>query len=297
VRERTGGGFAMIGSVRTRPLRLITLGLTLGLVAASTGCITRTVRDTVFDDGYSKVILRSSKKGRQVVPRGFDHPLTIAPVRIAHILSRIDLRRDDEKRSEREPAIPLETLFTVAEGISEGLKKATADQELAVQSIRRDKHWGLFDRFYLTSLLCFVREGLFYVYISRSDWEVPADRRDRLPETWAGKHALDFRLVVERDMTLVDEQGVAVDWRDPLYAKPTRTRIAPGGKVVRRTILMETLEDDTDYGPRPEVGADLTPGQLRALADLEEARRNGELSEAEYTAERNRILRGESPAP
>jgi hypothetical protein len=73
--------------------------------------------------------------------------------------------------------------------------------------------------------------------------------------------------------------------------------MTPGGKVVRRTILMETMEDDTDYGPNPTVSEELTPKQLRALADLEDARLRGEVSESEYSARRNQILRGEADAP
>jgi hypothetical protein len=90
---------------------------------------------------------------------------------------------------------------------------------------------------------------------------------------------------------------VAVDWRDPIFDRPTRTRMLAGGRVVRRTILMESLEDDTDYGPRPQMNDDLSPEQLRALADLEEQRRSGAISEGQYNASRNRILRGETEAP
>jgi hypothetical protein len=120
---------------------------------------------------------------------------------------------------------------------------------------------------------------------------------DRLPETHVGNYPLEFSLVVEKGMMLVDHQAVAAEWRDQIFRKPTRTRLTPGGKVVRRTILMESLEDDTDYGPRPQLSEDLSPEQLRALADLEEQRRNGKISEGQYNASRNRILRGESPAP
>ena len=98
-------------------------------------------------------------------------------------------------------------------------------------------------------------------------------------------------------MMLVDQQAVAVEWRDPIFQKPTRTRLTPGGKVVRRTILMESLEDETDYGPRPQLSDELSPEQLRALADLEEQRRSGNISEGQYNARRNRILRGETEAP
>ena len=41
----------------------------------------------------------------------------------------------------------------------------------------------------------------------------------------------------------------------------------------------------------------LSPEQLRALADLEEARRAGEITEAEYAAEQQRILAGQLTKP
>jgi hypothetical protein len=45
------------------------------------------------------------------------------------------------------------------------------------------------------------------------------------------------------------------------------------------------------------VSAELTPQQLRALADLEEARQDGAVSETEYQSRRGSILRGELGAP
>ena len=60
---------------------------------------------------------------------------------------------------------------------------------------------------------------------------------------------------------------------------------------------MEALEDETDYGSRPQVSDEITAEQLRALADLEDARQRGEVSETEYSQRRYQILRGEDPAP
>ena len=285
-------------TARSRAQKRIAVFVLLALVAgASSACITRTVRESVFDDGYTAVILRSQKKGGKTIDKGFEHPITIAPVRLAHILSRIDLRRKDDEGGKRVPAIHLDSLFTIAEGMAEALQKADSSQEIVVQSVRRSKRLGLFDRNYLTSLLCYMRDDLLYIHISRSDWEVPVQRDKRLPETHVGKYPRDFRLVVEKGMTLVDQQAAAVEWRDPIFRKPTRTRLTPTGKVVRRTILMESLEDETDYGPRPQMSDDLSPEQLRAMADLEEQRRSGAISEGQYNARRNRILRGETEAP
>lgn len=271
--------------------------LLLALVAlGAPGCITRTVRQTLLDDGKIQVILRSEKRGATTIDRGFDQPMTVAPVRMAYILSRIDVEDDSGKKKERRPAIPTDTLYAVAEALSKGLAAADANQEVVLQSVRREKHLAVFDRFYLTSLLAWAQDDVLHIQVARSDWEIPIRRRERLPEPHVGEQNQDFRLLIDKGMSLADAQSVVVDWRDPIFSRPTRTRITPSGRVQRTTILMESPEEAP--APRPDITSDLSPEQLRALADLEEARRNGTLSEAEYTAQRSRILApAESPEP
>ena len=293
---RTGAASAIIEPVSANlpsPRRRLCALLLVLLAGTQVACISRSIRSLAFEQEYTKVYLRSEARGFSTVAQGYEHPVHIAPVRLAHILSRIDLRR--EKEQERVPAVPLETLFLIAEGASKALAEADRNQAVAVQSIRRDKHWGVFERQYLTSLLLYMKQGLLYVQISRSDWEIPRERKQRLPETHVGKHPRKFRLVIDSGMALADHQTAAVDWRNAVFKKPTRTRVTPTGKVVRRTILMESLEDDTDYGP--QLTGDVTPEQLRALADLEEARRAGSISESEYSSTRSEILRGDASAP
>jgi len=262
---------------------------------AATACITHTSRETVADDGRTKVVLRSEKRGLATVERGYDHPKTIAPVRLAHILSRIDLRQQTGKKEERRPAIPTETLYAVADALSKGLAAADSTQEVVLLSVRRSKRLGIFDRRHLTSLRAWVKDDALQLQIARSDWEIPKRVGDRLPEPHAGEQAQAFRLLVDDGMSLLDPQSVSIDWRSPVFAKPSRTRITPSGRVLRTTILMESEEQAPPQ--RPEASPELSPEQLRALADLEEARRAGSLSEAEYTAQRNRILDRPPEAP
>jgi hypothetical protein len=142
-----------------------------------------------------------------------------------------------------------------------------------------------------------MQDDLLHVQVARSDWEIPPRRRDNLPEPQAGEQQQSFHLLVDTGMSLAGPQAAVVDWRDSVFAKPTRTRITPGGKVLRTTILMESQEEEAPPAQRPTLSSELTPDQLRSLADLEEARRDGKLSEAEYAAERNRILVPQDSVP
>ena len=273
------------------------LAITLTAALVSSACVTRPIREKIHDDGKTQAFLRSEKRGTRIVPRGLDHPAEIAPVRLAHILSRIDLRKG--AGGEREPAIPLENLFDIADALSQALREVSPDQQVVIQSIRHGRSLKVFDRQYLTSLLAYMKNDLLYIQISRSDWEIPKSRQRStsitvLPETHIGEYPLDFRLIVDPGMSLVDHQSVVVQWRDPIFRKPTRTRMTAMGRVVRRTVLMETLEDTSDV-EQPTVSPDLSSDQLRALADLEDARRAGQLSETEYFKRRGKILRGQAP--
>lgn len=285
--------------------------LVLAAALAALACGPRTIKETVFEQDHTEVLLRHQAKGGKPVPRGFDHPTVIAPVRMAHILSRIDLRTIPEDgllaglklggrdKPERRPAIPTEALYVVAEGVSKALERATRDQEVVVLSLRREKRFGLFDREYLTSFVTYVKDGLLYVHLARSHWQVPEGRDRKLPQPEVGEQVMRFRLLPSEAMTLVDSQSVAVAWRDPIFRRPTRTEIRPGGRVVRREILMESPPEEAAVGdaPAPTPGnplpADLSPDTLRELADLEESRRNGEITETEYRVRRREILDGQ----
>jgi hypothetical protein len=259
---------------------------------AAAGCITRPVREDAFREGTIEVFLRSDKRWMSVVEKGYEHPVTIAPVRMAHILSRIDMREGVGKSNERLPAIPTEMLFSIAEGVSTAFGKADSNQEVVVMAIRRFKRLHVFERKYLTSFLAYVRDERLYIHMSRSEWEIPQRRQDKPPEPQIGDHPMKFRLYAGTAMTLVNPQAVAVEWRDPVFSRPTRTKVLPTGDVVRKTILMESpveewAKEEPEDGSLPD---NLSPDQLRALADLEEERQQGRITEADYRARRRKIL-------
>jgi len=266
---------------------------------AASGCITRSVDQKVFEQDYTTIVLRSHRRGGSAVERHYEHPFSLSAVRAAHILSSIDLRKDADGEAKREPAIPLESLYLIGEGLSQAFAKADENQAVVVMSILRSKSLGIFDRKHLTSFVAFRQDDRIQIHIGLSGWEVPAYREERLPEPKADGGNERYRVLPARGMAVVGPAAVAVDWRDPIFAKPIRTRVTPGGKVVRREILMEAPEEAPEAAPPEPVPmpANLSPETLRALADLEDSRRRGEVTEAEYESERRRILGSDSGDP
>ena len=258
---------------------------------ASTGCITQPVTRTAYHDGGIEVFLRSEKRFTTTLEKHYSHPITISPARMAHILSRLDIRRGTEK--DRVPAIPTEILYSVAEGISKALSDATPDEHVVAQSLRKTKKMYLFDRHYLSNFIVYARGEQLYIHLSRSDWQVPPRRKEKLPQPEIGAHPMDFKVFPGIAMALVDKQSVVVEWRDPIFREPTRTKISASGEVTRREVLMESPPEDWPEN-RPALPAEalenLSPERLRDLADLEERRRNGLLTESEYRSERGKLL-------
>jgi hypothetical protein len=263
------------------------LALSLG------GCVTRFFKEPVFDSEGIQIYLRTEKGFRSVVEKDYEHPTTIASVRLAHILSRIDVRHRAEDGGRREGAIPTDMLYALAEGLSAAFARANSNEQVVVMAIEKRRSLGIFDGDFLTSLVAYVRAGSLFIHLSRLEWPVPQRRGLELPEPRIGDDFSKFRVQGGDAMTVVDPQSVAIDWRDPIFRRPTRTKILPTGEVVRKTILMESAPETWDDVPEiPEMPPDLTPEQLRALADIEEARRDGEITEPEYRARRRAVLEG-----
>jgi hypothetical protein len=284
----------------SRPHHALARALRAAFAAAlATGCVTRPV--PIFEEGGIKVFLRSDVRWMTTIAKGYSHPVTIAPVRIAHILSRIDLRPPSgflisfEGDKQRVPAIQTDALYTIAEGVSKALAAADPNQEVVVMAIRDTKRWGVFDHDFLTSFVAYVRDDRLYVHLSRHDWEIPKTREERTPEPRIGDSPQSFKLYAGTAMSLVSDQAVAIDWRDPVFAHPTRTRVLPSGKVERREVLMESPAEveDNKGDPAMKLPENLSPEQLRGLADIEEQRRDGRITETEYRARRRAIIGGE----
>ena len=251
----------------------------------------------VFLSGKTRIFLRSDLRWSSPVEKGYDHPVAIAPVRLSSVLSRIDVRPPqgwlptvgDEKQ--RVPALETEQIQTIAEGLAKALGDADENQEVVVMAVRETKRFGIFDHDYLTSFVVYARDERLYIHFSYFDWEIPDRRDERLPEPRVGRQPQRFNLYPGTGLTLIDRQSVAVDWRDPVFAEGSRIRVGPDGELRRREILME--DPEVAVPPAVELPSDLSPEQLRALADLEEDRRAGRITEADYRTRRRQILAGD----
>ncbi len=271
--------------------RMLALAVLATCATSLAGCMTKT--KTIFERKGLTVQLMS-KRGDNTQ---LNHPSTIAPVRLSHILARIDIRLSVKEGQQRVPAIHIEELETISQALTYGLQEAGPHQRVVVYSIRREKRFGIFDTKYLTSFIAYVHGEHLFIHLSRSDWEIPPRKKDRLPAPQIGKFPMKFRILPSRGMKMVDEQSLAVAWQNDVFARPTRTRVTPSGQVMRKTILMEEPEPeeeaaagDTQAAQAQTIPAGISSKTLRDLADLEDKRQRGELSEFDYEKQRQAIL-------
>lgn len=275
------------------PSRRSRLPLLIGAaLLASAGCGTRYARVPVHEDDLATVVLRATLEGGEPVDRGYAHPATVSGVRLAHMLAQIDVRVDEggDAASERRPAISTELVYPLGDLLSKAFAKADPTQEVVVQALRRERRMGLFTQSYATSFVAFMgKDELLHLQLSRLDWPVPKGGEDELREPVPGREVMAFRVLASEGIDPTGHQSVAVHWRDERFRNPTTVRIGPGGKVMRRSVLMEEEAPAADE-PAGGVAVPTDPAALRALADLEEARRSGQLTEAEYQRKRRALL-------
>jgi hypothetical protein len=269
----------------------IALAALVVCAAALAGCMT--TKKTILEQKGITVQL-ISKRGDNVE---LNHPMIVAPVRLSHMLARIDIRLSVKEGQQRVPAFHIEELEGISEGLAKGLQEAKPNQRVIVYSIRREKRFGIFDTKYLTSFIAYAHGENLFLHLSRSNWEIPPRRKDSLPEPKIGKFPSKFRILPGKAMRLVDEQSLGIAWRDKIFERPTRTRVTPSGQMIRKTILMESEEPERDAEAEPDqptgattIPAGISAKTLRDLADLEERRQRGEIGEYDYEQQRNKIL-------
>ncbi len=284
---------------------VLALGLTIALSAAA--CTTRTVNDPIIDRHGLEVRLRAQKKllGSRI-DRGFQHPTIIAPERLANILRAIEVDVPKEKDSlirERRPAISEELLPRISEGLSEAFAQAEGSQEIVVLALRKQASTGIFTRKFLTSFIAYMRDDRLYLLLSRLDWptelrkrQVGVGQEEYIPEPWADEHPMNFTVVVNQHYRAAGRQGVEVRWRDPIFSRALTLPGAVDRELGRKEILgsepvpeAELREAPTSGDRAPSIEG-LSADSLRKLADLEDARAAGEITEGEYLRERDRLM-------
>lgn len=273
--------------------------LLAAVALGASGCMTKTIRTPVFEENMIEVYLRHDEKGGKPVERGYSHPATIAPVRITNILARIEVRKEEDK--DRRPAIPTDLLYAIGDGISRSLAKANPSQEVVVMAKERKRNLGIFTQDYLTSAVVWLQGDQLHVKLGLLDAPLSKDPNDKVPEPKRDEITGKSRVVPSDGIGVLNPQLVAANWRDPIFKDSSVISIRAGGQVVRRTVLMDSGEEST-IPAAPAEGAPIPPQglssqALRALADLEDARRRGEVTEAEYQSQRRQIVAGELPSP
>jgi len=288
-----------LARLHNMPIQKIATPCALALVLSSAlACGTRVVTTPVIETATLEVTLQHKSQGGTKLDRDLQHPANISKQRLANILSAIDVTvSGDARKKVQLAAIHPELLQPISAAMSTALSQADSSQEVMVVAVRKQRRLGLFNVKYLTTLTAFVRNDRLYIYLSRVEWEIPKDRKNKvLPQPDRGKKQMAFRTVPGRKMTQSGSQGLAIRWHDPLFSGPPRAVSRVGGARRERTVLMESAIPQNEQDDEPEdIPRTLSPEALRGLADLEEERRAGKLTEAEYEQRREALLGRSGP--
>ncbi len=258
------------------------------LACAALGCGARYARVPLVEKPDLTVVLRSESKGGAPVARGFSHPATLSAERAASILARVDVRESAGDADERRPAIPAELADELGAALADALGRADANQEVAVRAERRERKLGVFTRRFATSFVAFVDDrSRLQIHWVEADRELPPGDDTPVAEPIPGRSPHAFKTLPGPHIEAIAQRAVAVDWRAPLFEAP----VARGASGRRRTILLDSGQSAAQKLPPDASVLPADPERLRALADLESARRNGTISEAEYQRQRAELLR------
>ena len=257
------------------------------------------VRSPIIHRTGIQVDLVREVRGFTTRPRNFEHPAIISVERLKNILNAVEVETGVGKKKGgsvvRQPAFHPEIVEMTARAVAEAFAEAGPDQEIGVQAIRKEMRLGVFHRKTLTSFLAYMKDGYLYLVLRRIDWPIPKkDEDDRLPEPRRDDRPMDFRVVSGEHLYYAGPQSLEIDWQDPVFRKPYRLPGTTRGSKRRRVILEQAplpkSEREAGAGERIDIG-DLSPEQLRALADLEEDRRQGRITEAAYQRAKRQLLR------
>ena len=249
----------------------------------SLGCGARYLRVPLQDAPDLMVALRSEVKNGAPVPRGFAHPAAISALRAANVLARVEVRESAGDASARRPAVPGALTHKLGGALASALARADATQAVVVRATRSERRLGVFSRTFATSFVAFIdaQNRLQLVFVD-ADRELPAGENGAQPEPIAGRGTQAIKAVPGPHVEALGTRGFAVDWRADLF----REAVPESESGRRRTILMESTTPGALKASVNEHVVPADPERLRALAELDAARRAGTLSEAEYQRRR-----------
>ncbi|MEZ4332481.1 MAG: hypothetical protein R3F35_12040 [Myxococcota bacterium] len=284
---------AMPGPGRASPLLLLT---TLVAALLASGCFSMARRHSIIDRTGMQVDLVRYVRGFRTEPQGFDHPAIISKERLVHILGAIEIETQEKRGTTiRQPGFHAEMIEPIADALSEGLRQAGPDQEVGIQAVRKERSLGIFHTKYLTTLLAWVKDDSLYIQLHRSEWPIPQAKETKpLPEPERDTRPMDFRVVSGEPLYFAGPQTLEIDWQSDVFRTAYHLPGNTGGERRRREVLLESPipASERKSGGDSGVGLDeLTPAQLRALADLEEDRRAGRITEQAYQKARRELLR------
>jgi hypothetical protein len=282
---RAIGRFAILTS-------LILLAGSLG------GCVTRSVRSPVINRIGVQADLVRQVKGFTTLSRGYEHPMIVSVERLAHILNAVEVETKGKGASTlRQPAFHPDIVLRTAEAMAEAMAEAGPDQEVAVQVVRKEMKLGVFNQKYLTSFLAYAKDGYLYLLMRRVDWLIPqTDIDGSLPKPRRDYSPMNFRVVAGEYLFYAGPQTLEIDWQNPVFKVAYRLPGSTDGATRRREVIERSAipkdEQEAISGGEDSIGIDeLSPKQLRALADLEEDRDQGRITEVAYQRARRQLLR------
>jgi hypothetical protein len=257
----------------------------------SSGCGPKLVVEPIHQTDEVRVVLRRTLEGGKAVPHGYEHPVTIAGVRLAHILASLS---HEDSKGKRHPTVRTSHVYAVAEGLGKAFERAGPDDEVAAAVFSADRRFGIFTDDRVTSLRASFQKSQLRLefYAIEQQLEDPGVANEaatyRIP-TGPASGRRSFRMVPGHAMALEGDRVVVVDWRDPQFRKPLDLRIGASG-IRRRTILMEAPGEEVPPVSQPPQG--LSDAQLRALDELDAGRRSGLIKEVEFQRRRRLVLEG-----
>ena len=192
----------------------------------------------VYEDPATSVTLRPQEKLRQE-GRGArsSHPATVVGAPRRARARAVDVRVG-WRRAASAPAFETAALYKVGEEVARALAKATPDQEVVVKSIHEEKRFAIFHARYLTSFVAWMRGGDLVLHFSRVQWQIPKED-EGAPGGARRPRPQAFKVLAAEGIVPTGDQELAADWRNTVFREATNVKVGPGGKLLRRQVLME----------------------------------------------------------